>query len=208
MGPFLAMNSSMNPPSNLSIITFPHPTLRYQAKPLKRVDSLLSEIVARMFELMYEQRGVGLAATQVNLPLQIFVMNPAGRKEEGNEWVFINPVVSRPRGSQIGEEGCLSLPKIYGNVTRAMTVHVSAFGIDGKEIDQDFSEYEARIIQHETDHLHGRLFVDRLTERDASKVREDLEAMQLEFRGRQKLGELGPEDQLLAELSDWVARYC
>lgn len=195
-------------PAQLSIVTFPHPTLRYQAKPLKRVDAQLSRIAARMFDLMYEQRGVGLAATQVNLPLQLFVMNPSGRIDEGKETVFINPVLSRPRGSQTGEEGCLSLPKVYANVTRASTVHVSAFGIDGREIAQDFSEYEARIIQHETDHLHGRLFVDRLTDREASKVQEELEAMQLEFRGRQRLGEVREDAQLLDDLSEWLTRYC
>ena len=198
----------MNQSIDLSIITFPHPVLRFNAKPIKRVDSQLSDIIGKMFELMYEHRGVGLAATQVNLPFQLFVMNPAGQKEDSTEAVFINPVLSRPRGSQTGEEGCLSLPKIYGNVTRASTVHVSAFGMDGSEIDRDFSEYEARIIQHECDHLNGRLFIDRLIDREAAKIRDDLEAMQIEFRSRQRIGEIPPDQSLLAEMNEWTARYC
>ncbi len=198
----------MKQPSELSIVTFPHPTLRYQAKPLKRVDPQLGEIVSRMFELMYEHRGVGLAATQVNLPLQLFVMNPSGGDNAETEYVLINPVISRPRGSQIAEEGCLSLPKVYGNVARASTIHVSAFSIDGAELDREFSDYEARIIQHETDHLNGRLFVDRLTEREATKVQEELEAMEFEFRGRQRTGEIQNDAILLAELAEWESRYC
>lgn len=199
---------SMNQVSELSIITFPHPTLRFQAKPIKRVDTQLNQIVARMFELMYEQKGVGLAATQVNLPLQLFVMNPAGKKDDGTETVFINPVLSKPRGSQLGEEGCLSLPKLYANVTRAIHIHASAFTIDGREINQDYSDYEARIIQHETDHLNGRLFTDRLTDRELAKVSEEMEAMQIDFRSRQRMGEIQDDRELQADLNRWLEKYC
>lgn len=198
----------MTPVSELSIITFPHPTLRFQAKPVKRVDSQLNEIVARMFELMYEQRGVGLAATQINLPLQLFVMNPAAKKDEGKETVFINPVLSKPRGSQVDEEGCLSLPKVYANVTRATHIHVSAFNIDGSEIDQDYSDYEARIIQHESDHLNGRLFIDKLSERESAKVVEELDALDLDFRSRQRIGEIQDDGKLLSDLNQWLQLYC
>ena len=135
-------------------------------------------------------------------------MNPTGKKEDGTEAVFINPVLSRPRGSQTGEEGCLSLPKIYGYVTRATTVHVSAFGLDGREIDRDFSDYEARIIQHESDHLNGRLFIDRLADRETAKVEEDLEAMEFDFRSRQRLGEVPADPNLIAALDKWIALYC
>jgi peptide deformylase len=194
--------------SDLTIISFPHPTLRYAAKPLKRVDARLNEIVRRMFDLMYEQRGVGLAATQVNLPLQLFIMNPSGQPGEGAETVMINPVVSRPRGTEVAEEGCLSLPGIHADVPRALTVRVNAYGLDGKEIDQDFSNYEARIIQHETDHLHGRLFVDRLKERDAAEIEEDLDSMLADFHSRQRVGAIAANEILLAELAYWEQAYC
>src|SRR5688572_5663023 len=95
-------------PAQLTVITYPHPTLRYVAKPIRRVTPDLRKIAARMFELMYEFRGVGLAATQVDLPIRMFVMNSTGRKEEGPEHVLINPVISRPRSNEEAEEGCLS----------------------------------------------------------------------------------------------------
>lgn len=194
--------------SELSIINYPHPTLRYAAKPLKRVDARLSEIVRRMFDLMYEHRGVGLAATQVNLPLQLFIMNPSGQEGEGMETVMINPIISRPRGTEIAEEGCLSLPGIHGNVPRALTIRVNAYGLDGREIDRDFSDYEARIIQHETDHLHGRLFIDRLKERDAAQIGEELDGLSVEFFSKQRSGSIADESTLLAELVDWEQAYC
>ncbi len=92
-------------PNSLSIITFPHPGLRYVAKPIRRVDTDLKRIAARMFELMYEHRGVGLAATQVNLPIRMFIMNPAGEHGKGAEYVVLNPVLSRPRSNEEAEEG-------------------------------------------------------------------------------------------------------
>jgi peptide deformylase len=194
--------------SELSIITYPHPTLRYPAKPLKRVDARLSEIVRRMFELMYEHRGVGLAATQVNLPLQLFIMNPSGQPGEGSETVMINPVISRPRGTEIAEEGCLSLPDIHGNVPRAQSIRVSAYALDGTEIDQDFTGYDARIIQHETDHLHGRLFVDRMKERDVGQIQEELESLSTDFMSRQRTGSVCDNATLLEDLVPWEQAYC
>ncbi len=194
--------------SDLSIIAYPHPALRVQAKLIKRVDTRLEEVVKRMFELMYEHKGVGLAATQVGLPLQLFVMNPSGRADEGEQTVLINPVLSKPRGSEVAEEGCLSLPNIHGNVTRAKTIHVSAFTIEGREIDRDFTQYEARIVQHETDHLQGRLFIDRLIDREVAKVQDELDTLATNFHSRQRLGQIGDDASLLAELSQWESEYC
>lgn len=198
----------MKAAADLSIITFPHPTLRYQAKPLRKVDGRLSEIVARMFELMYEHRGVGLAATQVGLPLRLFVMNSTGRQGEGLEVTMINPVISRPRGNEIAEEGCLSLPNIHGNVIRAKTIRVNAFTMFGEEIDQDFSGYEARIVQHETDHLDGVLFIDRLKEGAESEIRGELDQLQVDFQSRQRTGSLSDNPTLLSELLLWEQTYC
>lgn len=194
--------------TKLSIITYPHPTLRYKAKPIRRVDAHLRQIVERMFELMYEQRGVGLAATQVNLPIRLFVYNPKGNREEGPEAVFINPVVSRPRSNELEEEGCLSLPGIYGNVVRAKTVHVNAFDISGKEIDQDFSSYEARIIQHETDHLNGMLFIDRMVDGAVREKQDEISSLVTEFQSRQRTGAFPTEAVIHERLALWEARYC
>jgi peptide deformylase len=198
----------MKAADDLSIIIFPHPTLRYQAKPLRRVDNRLAEIVARMFELMYEHRGVGLAATQIGLPLRLFVMNSTGRQGDGQEIAMINPVISRPRGNEIAEEGCLSLPNIHGNVVRAKTIRVNAFTMNGEEIDQDYSGYEARIVQHETDHLDGMLFIDRLKEGSEIEILGELDQLQTDFESRQRTGSLASDATLLDELAAWERAYC
>lgn len=195
-------------PQSLAIITYPHPTLRYAAKPIRRVDVELQRIVEQMFSLMYEHRGVGLAATQVNLPLRLFVMNPAGRREEGKEWVVINPVVSRPRSNDEAEEGCLSLPNVHANVIRAKTIHLHAFDLMGREIDEDLSSYEARIVQHETDHLDGTLFIDRLRDNMAHEINDELEALTVDFRSRQRTGEIAADEVLIEQLVRWEERYC
>src|SRR6187200_2989618 len=100
----------------LQIIQYPHPTLRRVAKPLRRVDADLHRLVREMFDLMYEHRGIGLAATQVDLPYRLFIINlesdPAKRDQE---FVFINPVLSNRKGMAEAEEGCLSLPTLYAD---------------------------------------------------------------------------------------------
>ncbi len=202
------MNVETFDPSQLSIIHFPHPTLRYTAKQIKRVDAMLLQIAQRMFDLMYEHRGVGLAATQVNLPIRMFVMNSAGHRGEGLERVVINPVVSRPRSNEEQEEGCLSLPNVNGNVIRSKTVRLNAFDITGKEINEDFTGFEARIIQHETDHLNGVMFIDRMNEGSMVEVVDGLALLQTDFESRQRTAAIGSNEQLLAHLAGWEARYC
>lgn len=195
--------------SELSIVFFPHPVLRYQAKPVRRVDAGLASIVRRMFELMYLSRGVGLAATQIGLPLRLFVMNPKGTQGDGEELVMINPVISRPRGTECGEEGCLSLPSIHGFVNRHKTVLVNAYTLDGQEIRRDFTGYEARIIQHETDHLDGKLFVDHpLLDTDQESVMDQLDRLTREFSAQQGSGQIPSNETIFSELTEWEKRYC
>jgi peptide deformylase len=148
---------------SLQIIQYPHPTLRHPSKPLRKVDAELRTIVAAMFELMYEHEGVGLAANQVDLPYRLFVANVEGKREAKDaERVFINPVLSGGRGQHEDEEGCLSIPGIYAPVTRNETIRVEAYDLSGNEISGEFDGLMARILQHETDHLDGTLFIDRL----------------------------------------------
>ena len=156
----------------LEIIHYPHPTLRHVSKPLKRVDAELREMIAQMFLLMYEHEGVGLAANQVDLPYRLFVANPTGDPEQrGEEWVFINPVLSKGKGQQEGEEGCLSIPGVNAPVVRKQSIHVEAYDLSGNEIVADAEGFMARILQHEVDHLDGRLFVDRLGPAQSADVR-------------------------------------
>ncbi|MEZ6135297.1 MAG: peptide deformylase [Pirellulaceae bacterium] len=195
-------------PANLAIIHFPHPTLRYVAKPIRRVNAELRAIAERMIQLMYEFRGVGLAATQVNLPLRMFVMNSSGHQGEGEELVMINPVVSRPRSNEEAEEGCLSLPGIHANVVRAKTIRINAFDLSGNEIIQDVTGYEARIIQHEVDHLDGTLFIDRLKEGAEAELAPALDVLNTNFRSLQRTGALPEDDALLQRLSAWEEKFC
>ena len=200
--------SSLIDPATLSIVQYPHPTLRWKAKPIKRVDVQLRNTVRRMFELMYESRGVGLAANQVDLPLRLFICNPAADPNEGQELVFINPIISHPKGLAEADEGCLSFPDLYGPVTRPKRIHVQAYGIDGKEITADLDGLMGRIVQHETDHLDGVLFVDRMTVTGRMAIADDLEEFEIQHRQLVESGRIPDESDIEARLQQWEERYC
>jgi peptide deformylase len=185
----------------LQIIHYPHPTLRHASKPLKRVDAELRKIVAEMFELMYEHEGVGLAANQVDLPYRLFVANPEGdRDSKETESVFINPVLSAGRGQEEDEEGCLSIPGVHAQVTRNATIKVQAYDLAGNEITAEADGLMARILQHETDHLDGTLFIDRLGPTQLAAIRDKLEDFELVFQSRRDTGEIADADALAARL--------
>jgi peptide deformylase len=187
----------------LEIIHYPHPTLRHPSKPLRRVDAELRTIVEEMFELMYEHEGVGLAANQVDLPYRLFIANPTGnRDEKESEFVFINPVLSSGRGLEEDDEGCLSIPGVHAPVTRNSSIKVEAYDLEGNEIAFEAEDLMARILQHETDHLDGTLFIDRLGPTQLAALRDKLEEFELVFQSRRETGEIAPADQLAARLTD------
>ena len=192
----------------MQIVTYPHPTLRHKSQPIKRVDANLRKMVSQMFELMYEARGVGLAANQVDLPFRLFVANLQSDPEEGEELVFINPVISRPKGLEEKEEGCLSLPELYGPVKRPETVQVTAYTLRGEEIEAKLSGLAARVVQHETDHLDGIMFIDRLSETEAMAARESIEEFELAFAGRRQRQEIPSDNDILQRLLDLENQYC
>jgi peptide deformylase len=189
----------------LRVVNYPHPTLRRPSKPLKRVDADLHRLVREMFELMYskEHRGVGLAANQVDLPYRLFIVNlssdPMLRDEEH---VFINPVISHPKGSAEQEEGCLSLPGLFAPVRRPEKVLINAYNLAGNEVTYELDDLFARVVQHETDHLDGVLFIDRLTPTVEASLRDKLEEFEREFATRRQCGEIPPDDVILARLAD------
>jgi len=191
----------------LQLIHYPHPTLRFVSKPLARVDDQLREMIDQMFEIMYEHRGVGLAANQVNLPLRLFVANPSGEKDSGQELVFLNPVIQKATGTIEAEEGCLSLPGLHGTVKRNKTVQVNAYSMDGKEINLKVDGFLSRIIQHEVDHLDGVLFIDRMFDQGAA-VSEDIARFENRFAKLRQEGQI-PEDAFLDEQRQALLdRYC
>lgn len=185
-------------PSLLEIIHYPHPTLRHKSKPVMRVDEQLRAIIRQMFPLMYEARGIGLAANQVDLPLRIFVINLAADPEEGEEHVFINPVISKPKGMDEKEEGCLSMPGINGTVKRPDTIHVQAYNLNGQLFEATLDGLFARAVQHEVDHLDGVLFTDKLSETGKIAVRPELNELEIAFQSKRETGEL-PDDEAIAE---------
>lgn len=172
----------------LRVIQYPHPTLRHMSKPLKKVDPELREIVREMFELMYKHRGVGLAANQVDLPYRLFITNPTGDPKTGEERVFINPVLRRPRGLVEAEEGCLSIPEVYAPVKRAEKIDIDAYDLDGQAVHLELEGLPARVVQHENDHIDGRLFIDRLSTTAALDIRESLRQFEEEFAADRERG--------------------
>ena len=145
---------------DLKIIEYPDPRLRKASKPLEQIDASIEALAKRMLELMRQSKGVGLAAPQVGVNVRLFVMNPT--PDPANDRVYINPELSEAEGSEEDEEGCLSLPGISARVVRDKTVRIRAKDLKGNDIDQTASGYEARVWQHEFDHLNGTLIIDRM----------------------------------------------
>ncbi len=188
---------------SLQIIQYPHPTLRHVSKPLKRVDAELREWIAQMFELMYEHEGVGLAANQVDLPYRIFVCNPSGDPDQKDaECVFINPVILKGSGQAEREEGCLSIPDIRAPVVRKEKISVQAYNLAGEEISGEIDDFFARIVQHEVDHLDGRLFIDRLSPTQLADISGELEEFEIDFRSKRDVGEMPSDEQIAARIAE------
>jgi peptide deformylase len=182
--------------------------LRYKSKPVTRVDQELKAIVREMFELMYDARGIGLAANQVDLPLQLFVLNLTSDPDEGEEMVFINPVISSPKSSDEAEEGCLSIVGVNAMVTRPEQVHITAYDLSGNQIDQTVDGLFARAVQHELDHLQGVLFIDRVNESALKMVNEELEDFEIEFANKRSTGEIPDDETICNRLAEIETRYC
>lgn len=188
---------------SLQIIHYPHPTLRHVSKPLKRVDADLKQMIAEMFELMYEHEGIGLAANQVDLPYRVFVCNVAGdpaAKEA--ECVFINPVILKGSGQHEREEGCLSIPGVYAPVVRKEKITVQAYNLAGEEISGELDGLFARCVQHEIDHLDGRLFIDRITPTQLADISGQLEEFEIDFNSKRSVGEAPTDDQIATRITE------
>src|SRR5262249_10757441 len=154
--------SHTRPEQLMKIVQYPHPSLRHPGKPLTAIDKKLQLQVGAMFDLMYEARGVGLAATQVALPFQLLIMNlTIDPEQRDKEEVYINPVIVERKGSMEDEEGCLSFPGLYQTVRRAKTVKVHAYNMKGEPVEIVASDLASRAWQHEIDHLNGVLFIDK-----------------------------------------------
>jgi peptide deformylase len=193
---------------SLEVIQFPHPTLRRVSRPIKKVDAELRKIVAEMFNLMYAHEGVGLAANQVNLPIRLFVANEAGDPaSRDTEFVFINPVLRKGKGTAEDNEGCLSIPDLRAPVTRNATIEVEAYDLEGNLIRAEAKDLMARILQHETDHLDGKLFIDRLSPTEFAAVKDKLYEFELAFQSRRDTGELPSNEAIAGHWAEIEQKY-
>ena len=192
----------------LELVEFPHPALRRVSRPVVRIDDELRDAVRQMFEIMYAEEGVGLAANQVALPYRLFIVNTEGRPDSGEEIVFINPQLSKPRGSAVQQEGCLSLPGLRMDVRRPERVRVTAYSLAGEAINADIDGFLARVVQHEFDHIEGRLFTDRLSEASAIEASRTLDGFREIFAGKQSRGEVPDDRQIIARLDALERARC
>ena len=185
----------------LSIVKYPHPALRWLSKPVVEIDDRLREAVRQMFDLMYAANGIGLAANQVALPWRLFVINPTGDREKADqEFVFLNPEILRRQGSDEDEEGCLSLPAVYGPVPRSAEIVVEAFDLEGQSFRMDLDDLPARVVQHEYDNIGGVLFVDRMAPAPRRDLDPKLADFESEFRRSQASGETASDEELKRRL--------
>jgi peptide deformylase len=178
----------------MKIVNYPHPALRVKARPVAAIDGDVQKAAAEMLELMYKHEGLGLAAPQVTLDIQLLVMNFAGDPERKDlELVAINPVIVEEKGGTINDrEGCLSFPGLYQNVRRYKTVVVRYFNLLGEEKEMTATDLAARVWQHEIDHLHGTLFIDKMGSLGLSRSQKDLEKFIADFEKAKKKGDVPP----------------
>ena len=164
--------------AQLTILEFPDPRLRTRATPVVAFDAALGRLIDDMFATMYAAPGIGLAATQVDVHRRLIVIDTSELKNEPQ--VFINPEIMTREGVEVTEEGCLSVPQVYEQVQRAARVRVRAQDRHGQSFERELDGLLAVCLQHEMDHLEGKLFVDYLSSLKRDRIRRRLEKEQRE----------------------------
>ncbi len=187
----------------LRIVPYPHPALRYESRPVVQIDDKLRATVREMFDLMYSSNGVGLAANQVGVPLRFFVLNlTADAAQPDQEQVFINPEIVKRHSSEENEEGCLSFPGLYGKVRRARKIRVRSYDLAGNPVELDAEELLGRAIQHETDHLDGKLFIDYLGPIARTSANAKIKEIEAGYRKAQAEGIYPDDDEIRRQLDE------
>ncbi|HAD32115.1 MULTISPECIES: peptide deformylase [unclassified Methylophaga] len=162
--------------AQLNILHFPDPRLRLKAKPIEKVTDEIRQLANDMLETMYDAPGIGLAATQVNQQKRLIVIDVS--EDKTSPLFLINPELIETEGEREFEEGCLSVPEAYETVTRADTIRVRALNLQGEPFEMDADGILATCIQHEIDHLEGKLFVDYLSNLKRQRIKKRLEKHQ------------------------------
>lgn len=156
-----------------TVLTFPDERLRTVASPVTEVNDEIRSLVDDMFDTMKDEKGIGLAASQIDVHQRVVVMDVS--EEQNEPRVFINPEITHMEGSTVSEEGCLSVPNNYAKVDRAKKVKVTALDRDGQPFELEAEGLLAICIQHELDHLKGKLFVDYLSPLKRNRIKKKLE---------------------------------
>ena len=159
--------------AKLKILEFPDPRLRKKALAVETVDDALRSLIDDMFETMYDAPGIGLAATQVDVHRRLLVADVSADKDA--PYALVNPEILEKDGLAVSEEGCLSVPGYYEEVERAQHIRVRYLDRDGATVENEFEDLLAVCVQHEIDHLDGKLFVDYLSEAKRQRIRKRLE---------------------------------
>jgi peptide deformylase len=167
--------------AQLTILEFPDPRLRTRAAPVQAFDAALARLIDDMLETMYAAPGIGLAATQVNVHRRLIVIDVSDGRNEPQ--VFINPEILERSGTELSEEGCLSVPEVFEQVERAERVRVRAQDRQGRHFERELDGLLAVCLQHELDHLEGKLFVDYLSSLKRERIRRRLEKERRERGG-------------------------
>jgi peptide deformylase len=162
--------------AQLNILHFPDPRLRLKAKPIEKVTDEIRQLANDMLETMYEAPGIGLAATQVNERKRLIVIDVS--EDKSSPLFLINPELIETEGEREFEEGCLSVPEAYETVIRADTIRLRALNLQGETFEMDADGILATCIQHEIDHLEGKLFVDYLSNLKRQRIKKRLEKHQ------------------------------
>lgn len=169
----------------MKLTYYPDPILFQETQPIEKVDDEVKAIASEMILIMNYYRGIGLAAPQVGLSKQIIVINPTG--EPGKERVLLNPKILKRKGRVLGEEGCLCFPGLFANVMRSQWIQISALLLTEEEITFEAKDIEARVLQHETDHLHGILFVDKVVPAEEVIVKRKLKEIERIIAEKKKI---------------------
>ncbi len=185
----------------LEVVKFGTPVLRQKGAPVERITPTIKKLIADMLDTMYAHKGIGLAAQQVGIPIQLLVIDVRGVTDRPSTLelegvaadvqqfmplVLMNPEITPAAQPVAGPEGCLSFPELYAPVTRPEVVDVKGLNAEGNEVKFRCGGLLARAVQHETDHLHGILFIDRMDKKTKEELRPELEVLQAETKAELK----------------------
>lgn len=175
--------SQYDPAMRLDIVHWPDPVLLQPTQPVDTVDEALRQVVSEMRRIMFALRGVGLAAPQVGVQRQVMLVCPTGRP--GEETVVLNPEIRVVDGRDVADEGCLSLPGVFGAVPRGLTIQARYQDLELRTHDVELQGFPARVFQHEFDHLQGTMFIDRMAPEARAELEPELAPFVSAFEARQ-----------------------